>query len=230
MLLSKLIEEETLHGDYFDIECDVELELAPQGDYRVYLNIALDEPGVIADNVLDAVLEFVSASIPVILVVPFGTQIDTLPLLSIVKNAGISCALTPPTRGSSEAEFEIYKSLLNEVLDFTLENPSFSNEIIPVNGYIEYLMKESLDPESVVDYKPSDPFVITNFHEAMDVEKSDEFKLSLKDIVYSFSAQYFPNLAPEMAFKALADSIYDKIGEATTIELDKFNKQLQADN
>jgi hypothetical protein len=230
MRLSELISAPALDGEYYDIDCDIELELAPQGNYSVYVNLALEEDGVIHDFVLDAILEFVSANIPVVLCVPFGSKIETLPLLSIVKNAGIACALLPPPKSGSDDDFNVYEQTLCEAFHFMLDNPSFSNEVIPLNGYMEYLFKEALSPSEVEGFIPSDDFILTRFHQGMDTVRSDKFKSSLKKIVLEHSETYFKgDVSSEEAFSMLAQAIFSKIVEATETELDNFNRQLQSE-
>lgn len=157
--------------------------------------LVLDEEGLIADNLLDIVINYKLTNLPIMIEVPSQLIVDGTVqpkyLISLASNVDFMISLLPPRHPlvGDTVTHEQYAKLIDDFTQELLNKPQFDKLVFPISNFMEYLMIENLlgkDAAIVKNFKPENPYIVNHFSSILSHDSSDLFKDKIRTRLYDF--------------------------------------------
>ena len=204
MLLSKIVEDGALDGEYFGVELDTYCSLIPKGLRKISFKLDLDAEGNLADDYIAKIMVWGVASdglgVESMVEIQHDVCMDYERFLHGLSSVGLIPVLIPPENGDDEDRSLFFKRS-EEVIDWSLTK-DFSVPIYPSCGILSNMMAVShMGGDVAIDSYTQKTFGGERFDDVLDelfeIEKiaiqkhiggEDEFKLFTSTIMNSVVA------------------------------------------
>lgn len=196
--------------------------------------VTLDSDEQVSESVLDVAITYKLAKVKILLEIPFSLvkgKSETFNydyFVSFANNLDVSLSFLPPkfdanNKENSLLEFQEYKYAINKLALSYFKMTNFSQNLMPLTNYIEYLFVHILDSEKPFVVK--DPYVLKYFANELSQEQIDELKEELKLTIYNaFDGQ--SNF--EETAKALMKAVYDTTKDISVNYKEQLEKQRES--
>lgn len=201
MLLQEIFTENYLNKtEVYGIELNadsdkIEYHTPPDHFETLGFVLSLDENGLIADNLLDIVINYKITNLPIMIEVPsqwiVNNTVQISYLISLANNVDFMISLLPPSHAlvGDSITNEQYIDLIDKFMAELLNKPNFDKLICPISNFMEYLMIEKLlgdSAEAIKNFKPENQYIIDNFSSILDHDTSNLFKDKIRNRLYDF--------------------------------------------
>jgi hypothetical protein len=173
----------------------IEYHTPPEHFETLGFVLQLDDKGLIADNLLDIIINYKITNLPIMIEVPsqwlLNGKVEAKYLISLANNVDFMISLLPPGHKlvGTEIDNEQYSILIEKFMQELLTKPNFDKFICPISNFMEYLMVEKLLGENalaVKNFKPENPYIVENFSSILNHEDSNLFKAKIRNCLYDF--------------------------------------------
>lgn len=157
--------------------------------------LALDDAGLISDNLLDIVINYKITNLPIMIEVPSqwikSGKVDAKYLISLANNVDFMISLLPPGHNlvGDTITQEEYADLIDNFMKELLTKPNFDKFVCPISNFMEYLMIEKLLGENspvIQNFKSDNEYIIENFSSILNHENSNLFKDKIRNSLYDY--------------------------------------------
>ncbi len=199
MLLQELFEEKNKElTSVYSVEINkdstkAEYSSPPENLEEIGFLFAIDEDGMMNEDLMDIVISYRLANMPVVIEVPakliHEEKLDIKYLIQLANNVDFAISILPPNKqvDAEDCSIEDYGVIIGKIVDELLQKPNFDKFIYPVSNFFEYLMLENILPsEALKDFRPEQKYITDKFVQFMSKEDSDNFKNIIRNKLYDF--------------------------------------------
>lgn len=195
MLLQELFNEINEQSRFYGItlnedSLDVKFSSPPVHIKELGFIFKVDDSGLMDEGLMDIVISYRLSNVDIVLEVPVEVllekNIEPKYLIQLASNVDFGISILPPSKDSN-VTFEQFENVLMQFFNEMLSRPNFDKFVSPISNFLEYLMIEQiLGKDKLIDFKPTDEYIVNNYSTNLSVSESDSFKDKIRKRLYDF--------------------------------------------
>lgn len=207
----------------FGVEVDA-FNPQPVENLRTVGFIARMDSGGFDFDVMDTIIQYHQLHCAVFIEVPFDFAMPAKDVLVMAMSMSANVIVTPPQPGTPE-QWKQWSDYTKQFLAAMLDLPTFSQELLPVTSYVEYMSMAVMkyQPKTITD----NPLMFEYFEKSMDYPTMDELKAHMHEAILDYHGG---EEAFEVMVHSTLASMHDSLSEMGNKALGRIQEALDNGN